>query len=90
MSQRLNEEVSLRRKIEREWNWLKEDIVELRDRIPRKYFDMAGFMVVFMGYFFIFDEYARKRPELTILMCAAGSWFGVEVAIQIAKLVKRK
>ncbi len=83
MSERIK--LSFKGKIKREIAWLKEDFIELRDKIPEKYFDMAGFFVVFLGYFLIFDDYARSRPYLAVIAAIGSSWIGVEAAILIAK-----
>ncbi|HYX39957.1 MAG TPA: hypothetical protein VE954_43225 [Oligoflexus sp.] len=83
MSERIK--LSFKGKVKREIAWLREDIVEMRDKIPEKYQDMAGFFVIFLGYFLIFDDYARERPHVAVVGAVLCSWFGVEMAILIAK-----
>jgi hypothetical protein len=77
--------LSLKEKFKRETRWLKEDFLELGGKIPGKYKDIAGFAVVLMAYFFFFDEQAQSRPYVTVLGSVLGAWFGVEVALLIAK-----
>jgi hypothetical protein len=74
----------LKDKIKRESRWLKEDVSELREKIPQKVSYIAAYAVLLMGYFFLFDK-GLEHPEMTILGSIVGAWIGTEIAILIAK-----
>lgn len=74
----------LKDKIKRESRWLKEDLVELREKIPQKLSYVGAYAVLLMGYFFLFDK-GLEHPEMTILGSIVGAWIGTEIAILIAK-----
>lgn len=76
--------IPLKGKIKRESRWLKEDLTELREKIPKKVSYIAAYAVLIMGYFFLFDK-GLEHPETTVIGSIVGAWIGIETAILIAK-----
>lgn len=84
MSQRVK--LGFKDKVVRELKWLKEDIIEILDKIPEKYHHVPWFALILMAYLFIFDE-GLKYPAMTVIGSIIGPIIGVEIKCLIERAV---